>query len=68
MSQFVHETFQARKYLLSMVAGERRSLPIRICKHMTIKNTASQLKKLGHGCWKVSMKKLDGQMSIVRIS
>lgn len=54
MSQFETVSFQARKYLQSMAVNEQRQLSTRMCKYTTLKSTATQLKKLGCGCWKVN--------------
>jgi len=55
MSKFETVNFQVRKYLQSMKVGEQRRLAHRLCKSNTIKSTASQLKKLGVGIWKVKI-------------
>lgn len=68
MSQFEKVAFQARKYLRSMKVGEQRTLSQLLCKRSVIKNTASQLKKIGEGEWMTFVVKKSGQTNITRIA
>lgn len=55
-SIFEQEHFLSRKWLLSMVEGEERLLPVRKCLYKNIKTTGAQLKKMGKGEWRFSKK------------
>ena len=53
---FEENKFLGRKWLLSFIDGEERLLPVSKCSYPNIKSTASQLKKMGLGEWKISKK------------
>lgn len=53
---FENYHFLSRKWLMSMVVGEERLLPVRQCKYDNIKSSAWQLKKMGLGEWRCSKK------------
>lgn len=63
----IMETFQSRKWLLSMFEGEERILPASKAKYRNIKTTTHQLKLMGLGEWKVSKKRLGDCTRIIRI-
>ncbi len=64
-SQFETVHFQTRKYLQSMVVGEKRELPARTCKYTSIKSTCTQLKKAGLGVWSVHHSKADHSVTLI---
>ncbi len=59
--------FLARKWLLSMIVGEERSLPVAQCSYASIRSTASQLKKMGVGEWRCSKKNSISHTKVLRI-
>lgn len=63
---FFREQFLLYKYLLSMAVNEQRILPTSCAKYSTIKSVCSQLKKQGHGVWKVSKKHMVDTTHIIR--
>ncbi len=48
--------FRSGDWLMSMVVGEERLLPIAACSYKSIKSRASQLLKKGYGEWKITKK------------
>lgn len=63
---FFREQFLLYKYLKSMVVQEERTLPTKLAKYSTIKSVCCQLKKQGHGVWKVSKKHMVDTTHIIR--
>lgn len=63
----IMETFQSRKWLLSMFEGEERILPASKAKYRNIKTTTHQLKLMGLGEWGCSKKRLGDYTRITRI-
>lgn len=66
-SIFEKEHFFVRKWLLSMIEGEERVLPVSKCKYLNLRATCSQLKKMSKGEWRCSKKGLDGFTRVRRI-
>ena len=66
MNQFEKVSFLPSKYLLLMLVGEKKTLPIGICSYGSLKSTASQLKKNGKGVWIVRKNLGAGCLNIER--
>lgn len=50
------QSFQVRKWLLSMFPEEVRLLQVSKCRYVNLKNTTHQLKLMGMGEWRCSKK------------
>lgn len=61
------QTFQVRKWLLSMYEGEQRVLPVYKCKYVNLKNTTHQLKLMNLGEWSCSKKGCISETLVRRI-
>lgn len=54
--EFVKKHFLVRKFLRAMYVGERQYISNSKCSCSNLKVTATQLKKMGEGVWRVTKK------------
>ena len=67
-SIFEEQHFLVRKWLLSMVEGEERLLPVSKMPYKNLKASCTQLHRIGRGKWSVSKKGLTEFTRVRRIS